>query len=76
MGNPVYGSEKLSMFVCGDDPNAKKKVSTLVTDLDFDVVDCGGIKAARYLEPLAMLWIHLAVTIGLGDDIGFKLLRR
>jgi NADPH-dependent F420 reductase len=76
MGNPVYGSESLSMFICGDDPGAKKKVSTLVADLDFDVVDCGGIKAARYLEPLAMLWIHLAVTIGMGDDIGFRLLRR
>jgi len=76
MGNPVYGSKSLSMFICGEDPNAKKKVSTLVTELDFEVVDCGGIKAARYLEPLAMLWIHLAVNVGMGDDVGFKLLRR
>ena len=76
MGDPVYGSESLSMFICGEDPNAKKKVSALVTELDFDVVDCGGLKASRYLEPMAMLWIHLVVNVGLGDDIGFKLLRR
>ena len=64
------------MFICGDDPAAKKMAAGLISDLDFDVVDCGGIEASRYLEPLAMLWIHLAVTLGMGSDIAFRLLKR
>ena len=76
MADPHYGSEKMSMFICGDDPAAKKMAAGLISDLDFDVVDCGGIEASRYLEPLAMLWIHLAVTLGMGSDIAFRLLRR
>jgi hypothetical protein len=31
---------------------------------------------ARYLEALAMLWIHLAVVQNLGRNIAFKLVRR
>jgi len=76
MGDPVYGSEKASMFICGDNDDAKKMVEGLISDLDFDVVDCGGITASRYLEPLAMLWIHLVFVAGMGQDIAFRLLRR
>jgi predicted dinucleotide-binding enzyme len=64
------------MFICGDDAGAKKTVASLATELDFDVVDCGELRAARYLEPLAMLWIHLVFAAGYGQDIAFKLLRR
>jgi hypothetical protein len=31
---------------------------------------------ARLLEPLAMLWIRLAIGQGLGREIAFALLRR
>ena len=75
MGDPKYGNEKVSMFICGDD-NAKKAAADLAADLDFDVVDCGDIKASRYLEPMAMLWIHLAIMRKMGEDIAFRLMRR
>jgi len=76
MANPVYPGGRAVMFVCGDDAEAKPTVLRLVEDLGFDAVDAGGLKIARLLEPLAMLWIHLALHQGLGREIAFALLRR
>ena len=76
-GSPRFGSENASMFICGDDASAKAAVSKLAAELGFDVVDAGPLTAARLLEPLAMLWIHLAYKQGLGPSgHAFKLLRR
>lgn len=76
MADPKYGTENASLFLCGDDAEARSVVARLAQDLGFDPVDCGPLRAARYLEPLAMLWIHLAFAQGQGRDIAFKLLRR
>jgi 8-hydroxy-5-deazaflavin:NADPH oxidoreductase len=76
MANPRYGTERLTMFYCGDDAEAKQTVDQLLAALGFAPVDAGGLEAARYLEPLAMLWIHLAYRLGNGPDIGLQLLRR
>jgi len=76
MVNPRYGAERLTMFYCGDDAEAKGTVEQLIVALGFTPVDAGGLQAARYLEPLAMLWIHLAYRMGNGPNIGLHLLRR
>jgi predicted dinucleotide-binding enzyme len=76
MANPVYPNGQPVMFVCGDDAAARPKVLQLVAELGFDAVDAGELKVARLLEPLAMLWIHLAREQGLGREIAFALLRR
>jgi predicted dinucleotide-binding enzyme len=76
-GNPKFGSEIASMFICGDDADAKAVVAKLAADLGFEPVDAGPLTASRMLEPLAMLWIHLAFKQGLGPTgHAFKLLRR
>jgi 8-hydroxy-5-deazaflavin:NADPH oxidoreductase len=75
--NPRFGAENASMFIAGDDPAAKSAVARLASELGFDVVDVGPLRAARLLEPLAMLWVHLAIAQGLGPrGHAFKLLRR
>lgn len=61
------------MFVAGDDPTGKQTVVTLVSDAGFDVVDVGGLRQARLLEPLAMLWIELARKRGRGPNFTFTL---
>jgi hypothetical protein len=73
---PTYGTQPVTMFICGDDPEAKATVGSLAAELGFEVIDSGPLLTARYLEPLAMLWIHLAYVQGLGPDFAFKVIRR
>ncbi|MCB9475855.1 MAG: NADPH-dependent F420 reductase [Deltaproteobacteria bacterium] len=76
MDNPVYDGASLTMFYCGDDGEAKETARQLIADTGFEPVDAGVLAAARYLEPLAMLWIHLAYVKGLGPDIAMRLVTR
>ena len=76
MENPEYPGGRLAMFVCGDDPAARETAMALARELGFDAVDCGPLKAARYLEPMAMAWINLAYPLKNGPDFGFARLRR
>lgn len=64
------------MFVAGDNASLKPEVMGLVADLGFEPVDAGPLAAARLLEPLAMLWIELALKLGQGRDFAFGLLRK
>ena len=76
MADPRFGTQRASMFLCGDDTGAKAMVGRLAGDLGFDAVDCGPLTQARLLEPLAMLWISMAYAYGAGPNIGFALLRK
>lgn len=76
MTNPLFGTDRAVMFLAGDDDDAKTTVGQLGEDLGFEMVDAGGLTIARLLEPVAMLWIHLAYRRGQGRDFAFKLLRR
>jgi 8-hydroxy-5-deazaflavin:NADPH oxidoreductase len=76
MAEPVFDGHRSVMFVAGDDGEHKTTVIELIAELGFETVDAGPLKAARLLEPLAMLWIHLAHSQGLGRDFAFALLRR
>jgi len=76
MADPIYRGERITMFICGDNTEAKEIVTGLAEDLGFEVVDAGALTLARCLEPLALLWIKLAIVQKLGRDIAFKLLRR
>jgi 8-hydroxy-5-deazaflavin:NADPH oxidoreductase len=76
MLDPHYGHETLSMFVCGDDADAKKVVIGLLAELGFEPIDAGPLTQARYLEPLAMLWISMAYRFGQGPNFGFRVVRR
>ena len=70
MADPTYGSQGLSMLLCGDGAEAKKVVAGLVEQLGFEPVDVGPLRSARYLEAMAMLWIDMAVFQGFGTDSG------
>ena len=56
MVNPDFGDLKPTMFICGNDPEAKKEVGALVELFGFKVVDMGAATAARAIEPLCVLW--------------------
>jgi len=76
MANPVFKGVKSVMFVAGDDAANKPKVTNLVSELGFDVIDAGPLRNARLLEAHAMLWIDLALARGQGRDFAFGVLRR
>ena len=76
MNDPRFGEHLATMFYCGDDAAAKSVVRQLIADVGFDPVDAGQLASARYLEPLAMLYIHLAFRQGWGSNCAFKIMKR
>jgi 8-hydroxy-5-deazaflavin:NADPH oxidoreductase len=76
MANPSYPLGPVTMFYCGDDDGAKVVAAKLASDIGFEPIDAGPLRQARVLDPLAMLWIWLAVFGGLGTDFAFRLMRR
>jgi predicted dinucleotide-binding enzyme len=76
MAQPYYGGTAITMFFAGDDAQAKQVAAQLAQEMGFDPVDAGPLANARLLEPLALLWIYLAVKQGQGTGIAYKLVRR
>jgi predicted dinucleotide-binding enzyme len=65
-----------TMFICGNDEEAKKVVKdSILTKFGWETIDIGGIDGARLLEPLAFLWITYYFRTGTGSH-AFKLLRK
>ena len=75
MADPSRYAPRPVMFVAGDDAVAKPEVLDLVALAGFEAVDAGPLRAARLLEPFAMLWIDLAMMRGLGRDFAFAIAR-
>jgi predicted dinucleotide-binding enzyme len=67
--------EQLTAFIAGNDLEAKQTVAQLTRDIGFDPVDCGPLKAARYLESMAIMIINLGYAYGMGTEIGYKLVK-
>jgi 8-hydroxy-5-deazaflavin:NADPH oxidoreductase len=72
---PGYGDLRPVMFLCGDDSAAKTIVSSLASDLGFEPFDTGPLSSARFLEPLAMLWISNARKADRGAHFTWATLR-
>jgi predicted dinucleotide-binding enzyme len=64
------------MYVAGDDMARKPQVLALVEDLGFEAIDAGPLRMARLLEPMAMLWIHMALNRGAPRSRAFALTQR
>lgn len=74
MNSGRLGDKPLTAFVAADDAGAKKTVLELARGIGFDAVDAGPLESARQLEPLAYFNIKLGYVLGMGTQIGFKLL--
>jgi predicted dinucleotide-binding enzyme len=74
MDSGRLGDSALTAFVAADDTDAKKAVLKLAAEIGFDAVDAGPLKNARLLEPLAFFNIQLGYGLGMGTQVGFKLL--
>ncbi len=67
--------QQLTAFIAGDDQNAKQTVMQLTHDMGFDPIDCGPLSAARYLEAMGIMIINLAFKYGMGNHIGYRLVK-
>ena len=76
MANPLYGSQPVTMFICGDDPESRETVARLAEDIGLDACITGPLYHARYFEPMAMLWVDMAYLQGKGPDFAYKILKR
>ena len=56
MYKPDFNGEKPTMFICGNDINAKKTVEGILEKFGWETADMGLEEAARIIEPLAILW--------------------
>ncbi len=61
---PAFGDGRASIFLCGDDAEAKAIVSGIVADLGFAPVDAGALSSARLLEPAAALMVQIVRVVG------------
>ena len=56
MVNPRFAAGKPTMFICGNDVQAKQVVSGILDQFGWEIADMGKAEAARAIEPLCMLW--------------------
>lgn len=74
--SPLFGDDVPTCFYCGDDEDAKELVAGLIEDCDLDPVDCGPLRASRYLEAMAGLIVQLSMKMGWGVDNAFLFIER
>jgi 8-hydroxy-5-deazaflavin:NADPH oxidoreductase len=68
-GGDLGQGRKATVFLAGDDAVAKETVKGLAASMGFATQDAGGLRNARYLEPLAGLNIYFGYGAGLGTGI-------
>jgi 8-hydroxy-5-deazaflavin:NADPH oxidoreductase len=56
--------KKPSMFIGGDDAEAKKSVIGLLDQCGWTGFDIGGISTSRFLEPLCTFWCNYSLKTG------------
>ena len=75
MIHPESLGESTSVFVSGDDAEAKTTVTDLLGQLGHtDVINLGNLSAAHGAEMWLALWIRLAMALG-GPDFNIKVVR-
>jgi len=66
---PELDGNQVQVFFATDSERARETVGALIDSIGFKAVDAGGLKNARYLEPLAGLNIYFGYGAGLGTNI-------
>jgi len=65
MVTPELLSTPGNLFICGNDPGAKKEVDALLRSFGWkEIIDLGDITAARGTEQLLPIWVRLMGVLG------------
>lgn len=74
MYKPKFPGGAPTMFICGNDDAAKKKVTDILSSFGWETEDMGKVEAARAIEPLCILWCIPGFTKNQWNH-AFKLLK-
>jgi hypothetical protein len=74
MVNPRFEGGKPTMFICGNDADAKDQVTEILDQFGWETEDMGSAESARAIEPLCMLYCIPGLTRGQWSH-AFKLLK-
>ena len=75
MEHPEINGVKPMMLIAGDDASSLNTVAELVDDLGFQSQKMNGISNSRLLEMVGLTLITLGYKEGLGNEIGFSILK-
>lgn len=56
MVDPHFEGGRPTMFICGNDEDAKRTVTGILDQFGWESADMGGAESARAIEPMCMLW--------------------
>lgn len=74
MVNPNFKDGTPTMFICGNNGEAKQEVEVMLKDFGWEYEDMGGVKSARAIEPLCILWCIPGILSGQWSH-AFKLIK-
>jgi len=60
-----------SLVYCENDRSGRSVAAELIRDVDFDPVDAGPLRMARYTEPFGLLVGHLAYDGKRGPELAY-----
>jgi predicted dinucleotide-binding enzyme len=72
---PTFPGGPPDMFYCGNDEGSKDVVRAVLESFGWVPTDVGDLSAARYVEPLCLLWVAIMFRSGSAGH-SFKLLRQ
>lgn len=75
-GAALGDGKTVTVFLASDSEQAKQTARSLAESMGFATMDAGGLKNARYLEPLAGLNIYFGYGAGLGTSIAPTWIRK
>lgn len=75
MYKPKFEEGQPTMFICGNNDDAKKTVTDILAAFGWDVMDSGGIEASNALEGLCIIWCARGFREGQWSH-AFKLLKK
>ena len=75
MFRPQFPGGPPDMFIAGNDEEAKARVSAILADFGWGVIDAGGIESSRYLEAMCMVFVISALKTNNWAQ-AFKMLRK
>ena len=75
MYKPKFDDGQPTMFICGNNEEAKNEVTGILQNFGWDVMDSGGIEASNALEGLCIIWCARGFREGQWNH-AFKLLKK